>query len=406
MGRPHGLAATMDGKDGGAFAAAPPAVSGLGNFKGVMLCNRPVDDPSTKLTTSDEPLPFRSMVHAGHGEQLGLPPCKTYEQTVRKRGPSAALRRHVRWLKELQDQMKDERDQVDQEDAQDAERKGKMKAAFDNHRAAVREMMQDRAKDWIDPARDPDKHQALCEERARKKEAKQKSKPLWAMTEKEKETFEEDEAADLVNFAENLDFDKYVGDLEFREALGALKDHHGKLSKLQESFKDELLRDFNMTVGDDLEERSTSAGGSVDLEEGLEGASLLGDLRSDGGGRRRRSAGAERYDENGMPLWDSSTQAGDDAPQVDQEVKDVAARVLESAPQMRGIHSKESMQKLVERTRQLPPPPPPPANIYEAMERDGAAPAPVIVASSDTQNRLYKPVDPSLLPYLYRSPAV
>merc|ERR1719335_1036722 len=99
--------------------------------------------------------------------------------------------------------------------------------------------MQDRAKEWVDPARDPEKHKTILEDKARKKE---------------------EEADDLINFAENLDFDKYVGDLEFRQALDALKDHHGKLSKLQESFKDELLRDFNMTVGDDLEERSTSAG--------------------------------------------------------------------------------------------------------------------------------------------------
>merc|ERR1719482_2579582 len=146
--------------------------------------------------------------------------------------------------------MKEERDQVDQEDVQDDARKQKMKAVFDNHRDAVREMMKDRAKDWVDPARDPEKHKMLCEERAKKKEAKQKSKPLWAMTEQEKESFEEEEADDLINFAENLDFDKYVGDLEFRQALGAMQDRAGKLAKVQDAFKDELLRDFNANVGD------------------------------------------------------------------------------------------------------------------------------------------------------------
>jgi hypothetical protein len=299
--------------------------------------------------------------------------------------------------------MKEERDQVDQEDAYDLERKEKMKAAFDEHRAAVREMMADRAKEWVDPARDPEKHKMLCEERARKKEVKQKSKPLWAMTEKEKESFEEEEADDLIDFAENLDFDKYMGDLEFRQALDAVKDRAGKLSKIQDAFKDELVRDFNTKMGDDLEERSTSAGGSaIDFEDGLEGASLLGDLRSEGGRRRNRE---ERLDADGRPEWDSSTQAGDDVPQIDRQVKDTAALILDSVPQMRGIHSKESMQKIVERTRQMEKEKPP-ADIYEAMERDGAAPAPLIVASADTQNRLYKPVDPSMLPYLYRSPAI
>lgn len=397
----------MDGQDGGAFAAVPPPVSGLGNFKGVMLCNRPVDDPTSKLTsTGDEPAPFRSMIAPGTGEQLGLTPCKNYEQTVKQRGPSAALRRHVRWLKELQAQMRDERDQVEQEDAQDGAAKQKMKEAFDQHRDAVREMMANRAKEWVDPARDPEKHKAILEEKARKKELKKASKPLWAMTEQEKESFEETEADDLINFAENLDYDKYMGDSDFKAALDALKDRTGKLARVQDAFKDELVREFNTNVGDDLEERSTSAGGSAfDLEDGLEGASLLGDLRSEGGTRRRRAPG-ERLNEDGRPEWDASTQGGDDRPAVDYEVKDTAAFVLENAPQMRAIHSKESMQRVIERTRQAALAEPPPANIVEAMQRDGAVTAPVIVASSDTQNRLHKPVDPSALPYLYRSPAI
>jgi hypothetical protein len=396
----------MDGEDGGAFAAAPPPVGGLGNFKGVMLCNRPADDTSSKLVgASDEPAPFRSMVRPGCGEAIGLTPCKTYEQTVKQRGPSAALRRHVRWLKELQGQMKEERCQVDQEDAEEGEQKQQMKARFDEHRKAVRDMMQDRAKDWVDPARDPEKHKMLLEQNAKKKEQKQKSKPLWAMTEQEKESFDQEEADELINFAENLDFEKYLGDLDFRDGLNTLKDRAGKLAKVQEAFKDELLRDFNTKVGDDLEERSTSAGGSAfDFEEGLEGASLLGDLRSEGGDRRR-AGGKERYGADGRPDWDSSTQAGDDVEMVDRQVKDTAAFVLENAPQIRAVHSKESMQKVIERARQAALEKPP-KDIIEAMARDGPAPAPVISTSVDTQNRLHKPVDPSMLPYLYRSPAI
>lgn len=396
----------MDGKDGGAFAAALPPVSGLGNFKGVMLCNRPADDSSSSKLPSDEPAPFRSMIAAGVGDQIGLTPCRTYEATVKQRGPSAALRRHVRWLKELQMQMKEERDQVDQEDAQDDERKQQMKAAYDKHRESVREMMQARMKDWVDPTRDPEKHKALLEDKARKKAEKQKSKPLWAMTEQEKESFDEEEADELINFAENLDFDKYMGDSDFRQALDAMKDRTGKIARAQDSFKDDLVRDFNARVGDDLEERSTSAGGSAfDMEEGLEGASLLGDLRSEGGTRRRRSAGEARYNADGRPEWDASTQGGDDRDKMDYELKDAADMIMESRPQMRAIHSKESLQRVIERTRQMAAEKPP-ADIYEAMEREGGAPAPVIVASSDTQNRLHKPVDPSMLPYLYRSPAV
>merc|ERR1719253_1233766 len=138
-----------------------------------MLCNRPSDDTHGKAGGGggDEPPPFKSMVSASAGQQIGLTPCRDPSEgvSVKKRGPSAALRRHVRWLKELQDQMKDEREQVDQEDAESEERKKKMKAMLDTHRDAVRDMMKERAKDWVDPTRDPEKHQKILQMKAEKK---------------------------------------------------------------------------------------------------------------------------------------------------------------------------------------------------------------------------------------------
>merc|ERR1712048_1074624 len=125
--------------------AAPPPVGGLGNFKGVMLCNRPVDDHAAQAA-SDGPKPFKSMIASTHGpsEQLGLTPCKNFEPTVKKRGPSAALRRHVKWLKDLQDQMKEERDQVDEEEAHVRDREERMKETFHRHRDGVRQMLKER----------------------------------------------------------------------------------------------------------------------------------------------------------------------------------------------------------------------------------------------------------------------
>ncbi len=39
------------------------------------------------------------------------------------------------------------------------------------------------------------------------------------MTEEEKDGAEDEEAAALIEFAENLDFEKYLGDAEFRQNL-------------------------------------------------------------------------------------------------------------------------------------------------------------------------------------------
>mmetsp|Transcript_52905 Transcript_52905/g.133665 ORF Transcript_52905/g.133665 Transcript_52905/m.133665 type:complete len:396 (+) Transcript_52905:82-1269(+) len=386
-------------------ALSAPPVSGLGNFKGVMLCNRPSDEPAAKLNGGgDGPAPFKSMIAATHGEQLGLPPCKSTEPSaggVKKRGPSAALRQHVRWLRELEDQMRGERDQVEEEERQNEERKHRMRAAAERHREGVRAMMAERDA-GMDSGAKPASAPAVPRGDATRKS--KPAKPLWAMTEKEKENFEDDEGDDLIAFAEQLDFDKYVGDLEFRQGVEALKDRAGKLQKEQEAFKDALVADFNAMVDDD-EGKSTSVGSprSLKLDDGIDGQSLL-DAKSEYSTASRRSRGEARYRDRQLD-WDASTSCGDDRPQVDQEVKDVASAVMESAPQIRQIHSKESVQRIIEKAREKQSGGTT-EDLIESMRRSGPTPAPVITSSEDTQQRLHKPVDPSQLPYLYRSPAI
>merc|ERR1719450_1791947 len=170
-----------------------------------------------------------------------------------------------------------------------------------------------------------------------------------------------------------------MNDLEFRKGMAELKDRAGKLKKESDAFKDALLADFNAMQGDE-QDRSTSAG---DFEEGIDGQSLLGDHRlgSEYSTCSRKSRGEERYGD-GKKDWDSSTNAGDDRPRVDHDVQDLADQVLESHTQMRGIHSKGSVQKIVEKTRErqvaeLPPP----KDLHELMLREGPAPAPVITNS-------------------------
>jgi len=50
-----------------------------------------------------------------------------------------------------------------------------------------------------------------------------KNKPKWAMTKEESEKVNDKELDDLLNFAQNLDYEKYIKDLEIREALGIIK---------------------------------------------------------------------------------------------------------------------------------------------------------------------------------------
>jgi hypothetical protein len=351
-------------------------------------------------------MPFKSMSSTSTRDAIGLTPCRSFEPTVKKRGPSAALRRHVRWLKELQDQMQAERQNAEEDEKQADERKQKMKVSFEKHREAVREMIQAREMEQqqtLDGASKPKAPEVAPKERSVPKKAAKSVKPLWAMTEEEKDKFEEDEGDDLIDFAENLDYEQLLGDLEFRQGLAALKDRHGKLRKEQDSFKDALVRDFNEKAAAEDEERSTSVGSPRGLEDGIEGASALGDLKSEysvGSSRRSRGAGRAGAEHGGPPEWDASTNCGEDRPEINPKVKDAVDMVMESAPQLKQIHSKESVQKIIEASKAKQ------ADLITLMNTQEAVPAPVIVASEDTQLRLHKPVDASLLPYLYRSPAV
>jgi hypothetical protein len=47
---------------------------------------------------------------------------------------------------------------------------------------------------------------------------------MWAMTEKEQEDQKEKEVDDLLEFAYELDYEKYMEDFEVRQALAIIKD--------------------------------------------------------------------------------------------------------------------------------------------------------------------------------------
>eukprot|EP00933_Yihiella_yeosuensis_P041398 TRINITY_DN35786_c0_g1_i1.p1 TRINITY_DN35786_c0_g1~~TRINITY_DN35786_c0_g1_i1.p1 ORF type:complete len:419 (+),score=123.64 TRINITY_DN35786_c0_g1_i1:43-1299(+) len=413
----------------GSFDAAPP-ISGLGNYKGVMLCNRPGDNSSfTGAASGEASEPFRSMISATYGDQLGLTPCRDFVPTVKKRGPSAALRRHVRWLKELENQMREDRTQEAVENEEEQIRRAKLKETFDGHREAVREMMKARddenrkAEEERKATKAAEREAALslsvppppgstlppsaAAESAASKPKKKAAKPLWAMSEKEKDNFEEEEADDLINFAENLDYEKYVGDLEFREGLQAVKDRAGKLKKEQIAFKEELLANFNASMeeaGDeDDDDDASTALESSQWQDGVDGQSILGSEYSCASSKRSRREREMRN--NGAPDWDSSTNAGDDRPKVDENLRELAEVVLENRPDLKQIHSKGSVQRMIEKAKEKTQQE---ANndLVDLMRAEGGCPVPVITSSSDTQSRLHKPVDPSQLPYLYRSPAV
>lgn len=54
--------------------------------------------------------------------------------------------------------------------------------------------------------------------------ASKKSKPAWATTQKEMEDEKEAEIDDLLEFAYELDYDKFMDDFEIRQVFSIIKD--------------------------------------------------------------------------------------------------------------------------------------------------------------------------------------
>jgi len=267
----------------------------LGNYKGVMLCNRPA--PTDAPLNNAAARPFRSAIPATVGDALGLnrkrPEAMPSE--VKSRGPSAALRRHCRWIKELQQQVAQDSARAEQADQEREQKQKRMQEAFQKQREAIRLIKMSNAK--------PEDLTSVLNPKA-------KAKPMWAMTDTEREEQEDLDAGELINFAEALDYDEYIHDLEFRECLVAITDRAKRLHREQQSFKDSLLREFQE---DEVSTTAPSAPAPV-------AAGPVDDTR---------------------PEWGA-------APVEVSAAKELAEKAWQDG-QLKGVHSKNSLKKLAER---------------------------------------------------------
>jgi len=296
---------------------------------------------------ADGALPFKSTVREGEREQLGLQPCRVMEPRnalIKQRGPSAALRRHMQWIKELQLQVADENQRVVDDDQRQENQKQTMQALFKEQRDAIKEL-KSRGLNTVNDVKTLESHLDLKAKLASKN--KSAKKPLWAMTEEEKEGAEDEEAAALIDFAENLDYEKYMDDSEFRTYFKVVQDRAKRIQREQDKFKDDLIADFNQSAGDVGDEFGSAYTGSPRASQ-ADAASQLGDLP----GRTGRARGARGDDQSD---WDASTAMGDDGPRVDREARSDAGSVLDSRPQLKGIHSKQSMERVLAKVREGPP---------------------------------------------------
>jgi len=341
-----------------------PPLSGLGNYKGVMLCNRPDAVKSQKLG----PNPFRSAVSATHGQPIGLPPCKELPLLDAVNEVCPALKKHAAWLKVLKDEMKKHKVHAAAEKAHSAEKFAKIKKMSERQRDGVRKAMQAQ-------------RESLAEDLGEAVQAPKLAglsfdqKPIWALTKEEKEEYDVKEADNLLDFAEGLDFDRYVHDMEFRQALETLAGRAKVIDQEQQYFKDELVKALNA-------EEPADEGVHAD-----DSASHVDERTRDECRKRQREP---------MEI--------DDDKETDMDVRSQVDRVLASNTEIRNIHSKESVKKIIEKQNEKRTEATDIVKTIMNMDSTGKPPNPTIITHDPSQ--IQKEVDPSMLPFLYRSPAI
>jgi hypothetical protein len=377
-----------------------------------MLCNRPEEGPAA---VEAGPKPFKTAVAPTYGEQLGLNPPPREEGEVSKstKPVNEALARHKVWIKELAAHVSETKKEENLDSTKEQERNQAVVSFCEKQREQVKGLKEQAKKAGKEINR---------EDLAKAVQGKLK-KPKWAMTADAVEELDEEEAVELLDFADNLNFDEYMNDLGFREGMAALKGRANKLQKEQDDFKNMLVQQFNDAEGEDEEGDAEAQGAGEDEEMAVEGDAVfdedqMSQLTSHTGVSQEDRKYRHRGDD-----WDSSTRTSESM-SVDPEEMEFSKRALRENPEMAKVHSAASVQKIAERVKQDKEAEAAAAEakaaedaqkkimrdakvaeMVAAMSSEKAPPAPLIQVHVEDA-RCNKPVDPSMLPYLYRSPAI
>jgi len=219
-------------------------------------------------------------------------------------------------------------------------------------------------------------------------QAKATARPAWALTEKDVEEQKEKEIDDLLEFAYELDYERYMDDFEVRQALAIIKDRVNEI-KRDVDWKDNMAKEWNeagqaekkeQQAGEDLETRSAITYNSSKTAASKKSlrSQVLEAIQEEGGNR---------------PEWDRSTTKGDKEKTTEERIATrLAAEVLRDNAKLRGVHSANSIKKLLEKEA-------------KKMLNDPPYKGPVVSVIKDKDLKRDE-LDPSYLPYLHKNPAI
>ena len=309
-----------------------------------MLCNRPFAGVSAAARKAygnrDSKPPFVSS--GNRMERLGLNPIRS-KQKIHRTKKNTAVSKHKRWLEGVS---REKREKREQEEKEETEKQQKREEFYERQRKYRLKKLQvvDEESKLAEPQDEPSPKPASKKAKKSSKSPQSPKKPRWAMTKeaakKAKEREEEEEFEKLLDFANGLDFEQFMDDLEVRAALKVMKERVYDL--VAKEIEEEEAREAE---GAEVEEKHADEDDEDASSCGVEGAAVEGMQMFHPRVDMRR----EKDDETGG--WDSSVnvkrRAGDD-----DDAKSIAsARSILSTASMRSIkqiHSAKSLARLAQ----------------------------------------------------------
>ncbi len=228
------------------------------------------------------------------------------------------------------------------------------------------------------------------------------AKPAWALTEKATEDAKEAEIDELLEFAYELDYEKYMEDYEVRQALAVIKERVADITK-DDDWKQRMADEWNAaeeTAPAEELKSTVSSKCASQLPLTRFGAEPAAQSQASGASKASFSSRvkeAKAKEAESKPEWNASTTSEARRGKLsaeDRMAAQIAGEVLRDNAKLRAVHSKDSIRAILEKE----------ARKQMKMANGGEYKPPVIARTQEHVN--VNKVDPSNLPYLHKNPAV
>lgn len=373
----------------------------INNYKGVMLCTRPNENIGVVKER-----PFISRVDPK--ADLGVNPAKKVASRMSRKMANPVLQRHRAWLDDFKNKIRERKDEEAEKDRQDREKFDRIREQATVNRVKNPEMIEqylgaansDTSSPQIQVYK-PEKEAAQQEQSspvAKKVETQKKKevgiKPKWAYTEEQVVDEQDKELNDLLAFTNNLDYDKYINDIEVKNMVTALKNRIDEIKGQEDDdWKKNIVDAWNKEERKSVQLARVEIGG----DDRSDCRSMASDSKSVASERSHKSIQdlKTKLENKEKKDWDnmSTTTAKKQASLEERIAKHVADEILRNNTQFRHFHSNASVRKILEK------------EAHKHLEENVGIKGPEIACSKEYFTR--KDVrDPNNLPYLHRNPAI